>query len=255
MKIKGLTLGLLVLLVLGCTPKGLITNPVEDHSQLKENINSCNSNWTSLQASANLDVDNIVSWLPESGVRGRYEIAKKYLSKSVLEKIIGQKAFVKGPHSTDMNFKSLKTFGHYNDKFILKLHAQLKVLFADPRFISNTKSLYDKELKNYLRTYYLAYAGAANNQKLMDGYLEVIANEPEPENPSERVFLSNPSEFLQESSREFAGSLGEGYDEYEGITCPGFWVRRSIDGTADEFYSLLKMTMKAYDADFLAANS
>lgn len=70
---------------------------------------------------------------------------------------------------------------------------------------------------------------------------------------SDPAFLSEPSEFIQESFRGFAESIEkEGYDVYEGFTCPGFWVRRSIDGTADEFYDLLILTMRTFDEGFLA---
>lgn len=60
--------------------------------------------------------------------------------------------------------------------------------------------------------------------------------------------------FLQEFFRDFAESNeSKGYDVYESFVCPGFWVRRSIDGTADEFFDLLKLTLRTFDPEFITA--
>ena len=106
--------------------------------------------------------------------------------------------------------------------------------------MTNAQSLYDSELKRYLRTYYIAYDVGANNREIMDGYLSAISEG------------KDASIYLQESFRDFAETAEkEGYDVYEAFTCPGFWVRRSIDGTASQFYKLLKLTIQTFDADFL----
>ena len=107
--------------------------------------------------------------------------------------------------------------------------------------MANAQGLYDSELKQYLRTYYISYDVGTNNNQVIDGYLSAI---------NERN--GGPSSFLQESFRGFAeSSERNGYDVYEAFSCPGFWVRRSIDGTADEFHQLLTMIMKTFDEQFL----
>jgi hypothetical protein len=66
--------------------------------------------------------------------------------------------------------------------------------------------------------------------------------------------IKGPSYYLQESFRDFAEALEkDGYDVYEAFTCPGFWIRRSIDGTADEFYEVLKLTLQTFDPAFINA--
>ena len=220
--------------------------------ELQQNINLTVSNWDKIISTADLSYENIKSWLPERGIRGRYELFKKYLSKSILENIVGEKAFLEGPHVEEINFNSLKTFGKYNPVFLTKLGNKLKVLFANETFIKNTQSLYDSRLKKYLQVYYLSYNIAANNEEIMNGYLNEISYPYKNSYMNGRI--SGPSYYLQESFRGFAESIeNDGYDVYEGFICPGFWVRRSIDGTSDEFYDLLVLAIKIFDPKFISS--
>ena len=95
----------------------------------------------------------------------------------------------------------------------------------------------------------MSYAQAITNKKVISRYEEMVRSTPE---TGAGDYKSDASYFLQESFRGFAERMeNEGYDVYEGFVCPGFWVRRSIDGTSDEFYSLLLSAMKTFDPDFL----
>ena len=249
MKLKTLFITTLAtaLSIFACT-----TKPGYSSERLSEKINLTVAGWQNMRSTADLNPESINSWIPESGIRGRYQIAKQVLSKSVLESIIGEKAFLSGPHGEDMDYNSARKFGRYNPKFLTNLHKSLSSLFSSKIFVDNAQALYDSELKQYLRTYYLAYEVAANAQEVMDGYMSILATEPK--KYSESVFLSEPSLFLQESFRDFAESIEqEGYYVYEGFVCPGFWVRRSIDGTADEFFELLTLALRTFDPEFLSS--
>ena len=137
--------------------------------------------------------------------------------------------FLSGPHENEMNFYST-SFGKYNPKIIAKIYKELKQIFKDKNFRDETQELYNRQLKNYLRTYYMSYPIAANNPDYMYDY-------------------------NQERFREFAEAIEDkGYNVYEGFTCPGFWVRRSIDGTSNDFFKLLKLIMYNYDKTFLIEN-
>jgi hypothetical protein len=242
---------ILIFCALACTAQKTIISKDTSADELEKKINLFNSNWNSLSLAADLSFENITSWLPKQGIRGRYEIVKNYLGKSILENIVGEKVFLEGPHSEQINYRSLKNFGKYNPVFLTKLSKKLTILLENETFVSNAKPLYDNQLKNYLRVYFLSYHVAVNKQQIMDGYMAVISNESDPASTSKDLFLSNPSWFLQESFRDFSDSLDEQYDIYEGFTCPGFWVRRSIDETSDEFYNLLMIAMKTFDQDFI----
>ena len=217
---------------------------------LIQKVNLVVENWSNLKATAQLDRESIRSWLPDRGIRGRYQIVKQVIAKATIENLVGEKVFLNGPHENSINFNSAKEFGRYNPDFLTKLRELLADTFANETFVVNAQGLYDSQLKRYLRTYYLSYDVAANNKLVMDGYLSAIESETA---SSTEGFGSNaPSVFLQESFRDFAeSSEKDGYDVYEAFTCPGFWVRRSIGGTADEFYDLLKLTLQTFDKQFL----
>jgi hypothetical protein len=61
-------------------------------------------------------------------------------------------------------------------------------------------------------------------------------------------------EFLQESFRPDTDHLEKaGHDWYEVNVAHGFWVRRTIDGTADEFHTLLTALLTTHDSKWLKA--
>ena len=198
---------------------------VQHTTKLKSIINFCIINWESLYNNSGIKkgyVENV-------GVRGRYGMLKNSIGVSVLESLFGEDVFVSGPHQNGMNYNS-NTFGRYNSKFIARVFMEFKEMFKDKGFINSTQQLYDSQLKRYLRTYYISYPIAANN----------------------RTYIYN---YEQEAFRGFAERIEkEGYNVYEGFTCPGFWVRRSLDGTSNDFFKLLKLTMHAYDKEFLLKN-
>ena len=107
-------------------------------------------------------------------------------------------------------------------------------------FVSRCQEFYDKHFKYYLRVFYMSCKAGYTNQEIVTGYQNAIASN------------NSPSYYLQESFRGFAEEIEkQGYDVYEGFTCPGFWVRRTIDGTGDEFYDLLVLTLQTFDSEFL----
>lgn len=79
------------LFVFSCTRKLGVSS-----DDLQQKINLTVDDWDNLSSEANLSYENIHSWVPESGIRGRYEIASKVLGKSVLESLIGEKVFLSG---------------------------------------------------------------------------------------------------------------------------------------------------------------
>lgn len=208
------------------------------------------ADWSDMKAEARLDHQAIRSWLPDRGIRGRYQIAKSLISQSAIESVVGESIFLEGPHDNGVNFNCGKEFGRYNPEFLRKLHGILEDTSGNETFVVSVQGLYDSQLKRYLRTYYLSYEVAADNKEVMDGYLAAI--DLEVRENTEGVMLADGSNFLRKSFRGFAEAAEKsGYDGYEALSCPGFWVRRSIDGTADEFYGLLKLTLQTFDNEFL----
>lgn len=256
MKIIGTYLkGLLIVILCACGTQKVLNTKSISVQNLKTKAEAIFGNWAALDNWANLynpssqSYISMKTYVPERGIRGKYAMMKSDLSKNILQEIIGEKIFLLGPHTEGINLNSQATFGHYNPVFLLKLNEHLNVLYQDDSFVAAAQSIYDEEFRNYFRLYYLSYAQATTNKKVISRYEEMVRNTPE---AGAKDYRSDASYFLQEAFRGFAERMeNEGYDVYEGFVCPGFWVRRSIDGTSDEFYTLLVSAMKTFDPDFL----
>jgi hypothetical protein len=249
MNIKTSLICFILLFVAACSLQKSLYKNDTTIKELRQNVNTTVSNWETILSTVDISYENTMSYIPESGIRGRYEQYKKYLNISILESVVGEKVFLSGPHSAALNYKSPDQFGRYNPLFIKKLGENLQYLFKNKAFVKNAQAHYDSKLKQYLRVYYLSHEVSANNKEVMDGYLDAIAYPEKHDYMNGRI--KGPSFYLQEYFRDFAESTEkDGYDVYEAFTCPAFWVRRSLDGTEDEFYELLKLTLKTFDSGF-----
>ena len=239
--------GILLFLLVAC---GGSKEPSFTIDRLKTTINQAVSNYEPTKDSIGTPYEMIKSWIPEYGVRGKYYVLKAYVGLEIIESMIGEKAFVKGPHRQKINFDSDNEFGHYNPDFLTKLNERLERILKNETFISQTQNFYNQYFKQYLRTYLLSYNIGVNNEKVISGYLKILKSTPDKD---QNTFdQKNPSLYLQEEFREFAENMEhKGYNIYESFVCPGFWVRRSIDRTHEEFYTLLQTVMSAYDNDFI----
>ncbi|AXG69099.1 hypothetical protein KORDIASMS9_01318 [Kordia sp. SMS9] len=242
---------LIFLFIAACSLQKSIYKNETTIKELRKNSNATIDNWDNTVSAIDFYKEVPETYIPESGVRGRYALYDQFFSIATLETIVGESVFLKGPHTTSPNYKSDKAFGYYNPLFIKKLEDNLRFVFKNKTFVKGLQAHYDSNLKKYIRTYYLSYKVAANNQEIMNGYLDAIADPEKHDYMNGRI--KGPSFYLQEKFRDFAESQEKnGYDVYEAFTCPGFWIRRSIDGTADEFYEVLKLTLETFDPTFMA---
>ena len=218
---------------------------------LKQKITLTFSNWYEIIEALKVNYPYIEIW-SEIGVRGKYKIFSKYLSKDILEDIIGEKIFLSGPHLNDMNFDSYDKFGYYNPIFLKKLHKKIKLLISNDAFIKSTQDIYNEKFKNTLRVYFLSLNmldhinyktfGKYDWDRYVEEYLDVISK------PPSNYMVSN---YFDENFRSFAESIkNEGYNFSEGLTFPGFWIRRKIDGTDEEFFELINLILNKYDSEW-----
>ncbi|MCB9082126.1 MAG: hypothetical protein H6555_10490 [Lewinellaceae bacterium] len=238
-----LVLALLLSILFACSPN---FNLGVSTSMLSEKLTYIAGDWGRLNADPSISQE--VTYIPEVGVRGRYIAVEKVLGKKVVEGIVGEKAFVKGPHQGQLDFKSRGSFGYYSPTFLTRLQSLLVQAYQNSVFVKTFQSFYNQELRQYLRTYYLTYQAGISNDNLRKKYLSLMAIAAK----TPGATYESPSYFLQESFRSLGDDLSlQGYDWYEATTCPAFWLRRSVDGTADEFYQLLTLTLKTFDPEFL----
>jgi hypothetical protein len=240
-------------LILSCSGTKKTTNNNPSLTLFERQAHELQKNWDAIVDAVDLSYENILSWVPESGIRGRYAQFKTKLGRQMLEKIVGHKAFIKGPHADTLNLKSLTEFGHYNPKFLKKLNTQLKTLYTKKTFVEKFQDFYDRELQDYLRVHYQAHNFIKYNPEYKTDYLNHI--EHYKKNPELGEQGLSPTYEMYDSFYHFGTNMkDDGYDVYEAHSCPSFWMRRSIDGTSELFFELLETTLKTFDSDFALLN-
>ena len=187
------------------------------------------------------------TWLPDRGLRGLYAKAQFALNLAQLQKLSGQKIFGSGPHQNGkLNLKSVNDFGHYNPAFIKWITANGIPGQTNPKLRRELQPVYDKYLRRIARGFFVAHQNLkAQPQRLKQvqaRYLELLDAQ------------KDAGEFLQESFRPDTDHLEKaGHDWYEVNVAHGFWVRRTIDGSADEFHTLLTALLTTHDSKWLKA--
>ena len=187
------------------------------------------------------------TWLPELGLRGLYAKAQFALNLAQLEKVSGHKIFLAGPHKEgQLNLDVRSDFGHYNPKFLQWAAANGIPGLKDAKLRTELQPVYDKYLRRTARGFFVAHQNLkAQPQRLklvQARYLDLLDAE------------KDAGDFLQESFRPDTVRLEKaGHDWYEVNVAHGFWVRRTIDGTADEFHTLLTALLTTHDSKWLKA--
>ncbi|MCO6474973.1 MAG: N-acetylmuramoyl-L-alanine amidase [Phaeodactylibacter sp.] len=221
--------------------------PAPTQAELQKILVQAPEDWYSLKQKANFNLNPEAAGtiIPEVGVRGRYAILKPLLNPAILEKIFGEKVFRSGPHrGAELNYRSDESFGRYNPAFLRKLYSTLSTLSRSELITGQVQGLYDREFRKVLRTFYQAYEVGANREDIQKEYLSRM------ENPAQGLTRGGSMNFFEEQFSDF--STNPPYYDPEAVMAAGFWLRRSIDGTADEFYQLLQLTLRTFDPAFLA---
>ncbi len=185
------------------------------------------------------------TWLPERGLRGLYAKVRKDAGLAALENLSGGKVFLKGPHQKGkLNLKAKSDFGRYNPAFVRWLATHGIPGRQDPILRHLLQPVYDKHLRRTARGFYVAHQNLKTQPRRMKQvqarYLELLEAK------------KDAGEFLQETFRADTDRYEKsGHDWYEVNVAHGFWVRRSIDGTIDEFHIVLNRLPETYDSNFL----
>ena len=191
--------------------------------------------------------NDLSTWLPNRGLRGLYAKAQFALNLAQLQKLSGHKIFGVGPHQNGkLNLKSANDFGYYNPAFIKWLAANGIPGGKNPELRKELQPVYDKYLQRTARGFFVAHqnlkAQPRRLKQVQSRYLGLMDAE------------KDAGEFLQESFRPDTDHLEKaGHDWYEVNVAHGFWVRRTIDSTADEFHTLLTALLTTHDSKWLKA--
>jgi len=209
------------------------------------------------------------SYIP--GSRWLYARLKTLMDLEKMKSLAPVPIFLSGPHVSDFNFRSYDDFGRYNPAFVRWASDNLIPAASDPAFRKMTAPVYQKQLKEAARIYYLAYLNienrAAETTAIRAKYLESVQQQHgvhQHEGKADDPFNAGPGQVLQtEFSEPFEKEFTKGEKTFRSYrwttdqafyfasTAPGFWIRRQIDGTAPDFFAGLKKLLETYDADFL----
>lgn len=208
------------------------------------------------------------TWIPELGIRGLYCHVKAFLSYERLQALLSENIFVQGPHDGgSLNFKAPWDFGYYNVDVLKRLTEQVILpSLTDVEFVAATQDSYDDYLKALARSYYAAYqflhtadaawvgnpigvsyqdheAVYADRESIEASYLEHLEQQSLPDDFLQEVFREPTDRIVDESDPEW----------YNVNTAFGWWLRRSIDGSEQEFFRILELFLMTYDAEFFTA--
>ncbi len=187
------------------------------------------------------------TWLPNRGLRGLYAKAQFAMNLAQLQKLSGHKIFGVGPHQNGkLHLTSANEFGHYNPAFIKWVTANGIPGGKNPKLRMELQPVYDKYLRRTARGFFVAHQNLmdqpARLKRVQARYLDLLDAE------------KDAGDFLQESFRPDTDRLEKaGHDWYEVNVAHGFWVRRNIDGTADEFHVLLATLLTTHDSKWMKA--
>lgn len=185
------------------------------------------------------------TWLPDRGLRGLYAKVRHKTGIAVLEELSGEKVFLKGPHPKGgLNLDANADFGRYNPAFVRWLAAHGVPGRRDPVLRQKLQPVYDQHLRRTARGFFTTHqsqqAQPGRMEKIQAQYLKLLKAR------------RGAGYYLQESFRPDADRLKQaGHDWFEVTVSHGFWVRRTIDGTADEFHTALSLLLETYDPGFL----
>jgi hypothetical protein len=189
-------------------------------------------------------------------IRWLYCHAQTIISYKGVSEWVGADIFVSGPHTnTKLNLKSNTSFGHYNIEFIRKFRKKLDTLLLDEQFVSFTKKVYSKMYSSF-RNHYVAYLilekDAALKDDLLSGYREAISQGRLKRRHYTQTSKSGQNNYYYFPIKDWAPELSMIYnfDEVEVQQDIFFWLRREMDDTASELFSMLSDVIKSYDGVF-----
>ncbi len=202
-------------------------------------------------------------YFPRGGMRNYYCHIMNFMDFRRFVDLIGMPVFAGGPHTAqELKLDSPNSFGYYNREFVARLHRVVIPGEKDAAFRAATQGTYDGYIRPLARIFYVTYRKLKDNPSYLDRekgeYLRIIrAGNLKPYHYEKYFYFMNPGFIGSRDDESYLVKHGfdGGWDGNVVKTCVAFWIRRSIDGTAEEFYTGLEKLMKAYDGGFLVGTS
>jgi hypothetical protein len=204
---------------------------------------------------------------PRGGMRVFYCHLLSQLSYASLQQRSPHAIFLSGPHTpAALKLDDPRSFGHYNPEFVRWLGEEVVPAAADPAFRERTQGIYDAYVAPLARVHYLTWrklnapASAACTQREKARYVRYMESGEGAGWGAyyERWFFYMNPQFCDKADDQewfYDNGFDGGVSGNVVKTTVGFWLRRSLDGTDDEFHAALIRLLETYDADWLSVQS
>ena len=234
-------------------------NPVETHTTPPEIVFDPSVDALVLQAWQGLDqTQNTCSEHFDYHPNGGMKIFACHLFSWVTyERFAGLASapiFVKGPHTeVELDLEQAYTFGHYNPFFVDWLIEHAVPGAEDEVFREATQSLYDQYVQPLAQVFAVTYSKIEANPDCFalerDRYKEMIESQSLPFYYYRKFFYFMNDGFCHDPDGGFESFKGDdgGYSGNVVQTATAFWIRRSLDGTMDQFYRGLVKLRSTYE--------
>jgi len=210
--------------------------------------------WQRLDQTHNTCPDSY-DYHPEGGLRMFACHLRALVPYRTLHEASGLSVFLSGPHTdTELSLTSDKSFGYYNPELVRWMVEHLVPGAHDSAFRAATQGHYDTYVRPLTRIFYGTHQKleqhpdcfererkkylAALKRGVPRDYLEKYFYFMNPK------FCSNPEGGYKAFSRD---GFDAGWDGNVTKTCVGFWIRRSVDHTDQEFFRGLQKLVHSYD--------
>ncbi len=216
--------------------------------------------WTHLHLTRNTCPD-VFDYHPNGGMRIFACHLRSLISLESLQRASGLDVFVAGPHAkTELTLDSPDSFGHYNPAFVQWMADHLIPGSRDSALRQATQAHFDQYVRPLARIFHATYQKIQREpacfRRERERYVAEMKRGQVTYELLERYFFFMNDEFCarpDDTNHFFEHGFDGGYNGNVTKTCVGFWIRRNLDGTDQEFYRALTRLLRTYDPAALAS--
>lgn len=202
-------------------------------------------------------------YFPNGGLQSFWCRRPASLSLAALHTAAGVAPFLSGPHAGDaLTTTAPSTFGHYDPAFVRWLVASLAPVARGTAAQRRTQRFYDAYAKPLAEVFWATYAKSQRDRACFlaekSRYEGLVARKALPAHYHERWFFFMNPFFCERVARGQTGDTFYYANGFDGgvsgnvtKTAVGFWIRRTLDGTAASFADGLKKLLASYEPDLL----
>jgi hypothetical protein len=185
---------------------------------------------------------------------------QKLISLQKLSDLLGTPIYRSGPHSlSGLVLNEPNQFGHYDPNFVKSIREYFLPAKANPSFRAITQGVYDSIIMDTARSFFIVYQKLDSNPKFFVKEAEryrllTVENRMDPYYLDRFILFMYPAYTDNEDPYEaskFSYRKGDEFLDAQVVKeLVGFWLRRKVDGTSNEFHLGLVDLLKIYDPEF-----